>query len=99
MASAERSLVDANVLVYSSTPAAGQYQPFRALLESDKRLCVSPQVFAEFHSVVTNPRRATESFSSAEARAFINAILPRFDVLPMPAAVVAAGLNSPKGMV
>lgn len=51
----ERSLVDANILVYAASPEAPQYQACRALLESDAELCASPQVFSEFYSVVTNP--------------------------------------------
>src|SRR5688572_2616998 len=85
----ERSLVDANILVYAASPAAPQYPASRALLESEAKLCVSPQVFAEFYSVVTNPRRVTLPFTPAEARAFIGALLPRLDVLPMIGAVVA----------
>ena len=85
---AELSLVDANVLVYAATPAAPQYLASRAVLEVATSLCVSPQVFAEFYSVVTNSRRVTAPFSPAEARAFIDAILPRFEVAPMLGAVV-----------
>lgn len=84
----ERSLVDANILIYAASPAVPQYQASRGLLESDTKLCVSPQVFAEFYSVVTNPRRVTVPFTPAEARAFIGALLPRLDVLPMIGAVV-----------
>jgi len=84
----ERSLVDADILVYAASPALAQYQASRGLLESEAKLCVSPQVFAEFYSVVTNPRRVTAPFTPAEARAFIAAVLPRLDVLPMLAAVV-----------
>jgi predicted nucleic acid-binding protein len=85
----ERSLVDANVLVYAATPAAPQYLACRALLESGAKLCVSPQVFAEFYSVVTNPRRVTAPFTPAEAKAFIGVLLPRLDVVPMLGTVVA----------
>jgi predicted nucleic acid-binding protein len=84
----EPSLVDANILVYAASPAVPEYAASRALLESARKLCVSSQVFAEFYSVVTNPRRVTVPFAPAEARAFIGAVLPRFDVLPVTAAVV-----------
>lgn len=85
----ERSFLDANILVYAATPAAPQYQASRALLESDAKLCVSPQVFAEFYSVVTNPRRVTAPFTPEEARAFISVLLSQLDVLPIPGTVVA----------
>src|SRR2546421_12163746 len=84
----EQSFVDANVLVYAATPAAPQYQASRALLESDARLCVSPQVFAEFYSIVTNPRRVTLPFMPGEAKTFIGLLLPQIDVLPMLGTVV-----------
>lgn len=83
-----RSFVDSNVLVYAATPAAPQHQASRALLESGGALCVSPQVFAEFYSVVTNPRRVTIPFTPAEARAFIRVLLPRVEILPIPKTVV-----------
>ncbi|MDQ6758521.1 MAG: PIN domain-containing protein [Acidobacteriota bacterium] len=84
----ERSLVDANILVYAATLAAPQYLASRAVLESGINLCISPQVFAEFYSVVTNSKRVTAPFSPAEAGAFIYALLPRFEVLPMFGAVI-----------
>ena len=84
----DRALVDANVLVYAASPAVPQYQASRALLESEASLCASPQVFAEFYSIVTNPRRVSAPFTPSEARAFIAAVLPRLDVLPIVAAVV-----------
>jgi len=79
MTEGERSLVDTNILVYSASPAAVQYQASRALLESEIRLCVAPQVLAEFYAVVTNPRRVTAPFSPSEARAFINELAPRLE--------------------
>jgi predicted nucleic acid-binding protein len=89
MTTDERSLVDANILVYAATPSAPQYQASRALLESGVKLCASPQVFAEFYSVVTNPRRVTVPFSPAEARAFIGVLTTQLDVLPILGTVVA----------
>lgn len=82
------SFVDANVLVYAATPSAPQYKASLALLESDAKLCVSPQIFAEFYSVVTNPRRVSVPFSSVEAKAFIDALLPRMEVLIIDRTVV-----------
>ena len=85
---AEQAVVDANILIYAALPAAPQYKSSRAVLESVGSLCVSPQVLAEFYSVVTNPRRVTAPFTPTEARAFITAVLRRLTVLPIPAAVV-----------
>ncbi len=88
MAGDEASLVDANILVYAASPTVIQHQASRALLESELNLCVAPQVFAEFYAVVTSPRRVTVPFSPTEARAFINELVPRLDILPVPPAVV-----------
>lgn len=84
----EPSLLDTNVLVYSASPSALQHQASRALLESKIKLCVAPQVLAEFYGVVTNPRRVTVPFSPSEARAFIRELASRVEVLPVPPSVV-----------
>ena len=88
MTTAERSFTDTNILIYAVTPSAPQYQVSRALLESDATLCASAQVFAEFYAVITNPRRVTIPFTPAEARTFIAEVLPRFEILPMPGALI-----------
>jgi toxin-antitoxin system PIN domain toxin len=88
MGGAESSLVDANILVYAASPTAVQHRASRALLESELRLCVASQVFAEFYAVVTNPRRVTVPFTPTEARAFINELAQRMEILPVSAAVV-----------
>ncbi len=84
----DSSLVDANILVYAASPAAPQYRASLALLESEKELCASPQVFAEFYSVVTNPRRVTDPFTPVEAVTFIGELLPRLEVLSVSAGVL-----------
>ncbi len=89
MAADERSLVDANILVYAASPTAVQHQASRALLESEVRLCVAPQVFAEFYAVVTNPRRVTVPFTPTEASAFINELARHVEILPVSTAVVS----------
>jgi toxin-antitoxin system PIN domain toxin len=89
MNAGEPALVDANILVYAASPASPQHQASRALLElEDSNLCVTPQVFAEFYSVVTNPRRVTAPFTPSEARAFIEECMPWMSVLPIPSGVV-----------
>lgn len=84
----EPALVDINVLVYSASRSALQHQASRALLESEIRLCVAPQVLAEFYAVVTNPRRVTVPFNPSEARAFVDELISRMEILPVPSAVV-----------
>jgi predicted nucleic acid-binding protein len=97
----ERALVDANILVYAASPSALQHQPSRSLLESDVRLCVAPQVLAEFYAVVTDRRRVTVPFTPTEAQAFISELISRVEVLPVPASVVSRwiGLAERHGVV
>ena len=88
MSDYEPSLVDTNVLVYSASLSALQHEPSRALLDSEIKLCITPQVLAEFYAVATNPRRVTVPFSASEARAIIEELISRLEILPlMPAAV------------
>ena len=88
MSDYEPSLVDTNVLVYSASPSALQHEASRALLESEIQLCITPQVLAEFYAVVTNPRRVTVPFSATEARAFIEELISRLEILPLMPMVV-----------
>jgi toxin-antitoxin system PIN domain toxin len=88
MTADEPALIDANILVYAASPSAVQHQASRNLLESKVRLCVAPQVLAEFYAVVTNRRRVTVPFTPTEARTFITEVLSRADLLPVPASVV-----------
>jgi predicted nucleic acid-binding protein len=85
----ERALVDANILVYAASPSALQHQASRSLLESDVRLCLAPQVLAEFYAVVTDRRRVTIPFTPTEARTFISELIARMEVLSVPPSVVS----------
>jgi predicted nucleic acid-binding protein len=72
-----------------ASPSAIQHQPSRNLLKSELRLCVAPQVLAEFYAVVTNRRRVTVPFTPTEATTFIREVLSRVEMLPVPPSVVA----------
>jgi predicted nucleic acid-binding protein len=86
----ELALVDTNVLVYAASPSAPQHQASRALLESEvPGLCATPQVFAEFYSIVTNRRRVTSPFTPVEAHTFITECSRWIRILPISSAVVA----------
>jgi predicted nucleic acid-binding protein len=78
--SADRALVDTNVLVYSAYPSAVQHTDSRALVESAKDpaagLCVFPQILAEFFAVVTNPKRVTPPKTAEEGLQAIEQFLP-----------------------
>ena len=67
----EPALLDTNVLVYSLYHDAPQHAACRVLVEkarsADAALFVAARTMAEFYSVVTNPRRATNPRSAAEA--------------------------------
>jgi len=90
----ELTMLDTNVLVYAYYEDAPQYPAAFPLLEqaqeANARLCVSPQVLAEFYAVMTNPRRVSAPFASDEALAEIGKIrsLPGLTVLPVPLDVV-----------
>jgi predicted nucleic acid-binding protein len=92
--SADRALVDTNVLVYAAYPSAAQHAASRALVESAKDpaagLCVFPQILAEFFAVVTNPKRVTPPKTAEEALQAIELFLalPGLTLLPLPADVV-----------
>jgi predicted nucleic acid-binding protein len=92
--SADRALVDTNVLVYTVYPSAAQHAASRALVESAKHpaagLCVLPQILAEFFAVVTNPKRVAPPKTAEEALQAIEQFLalPGLAVLPLPADVV-----------
>jgi toxin-antitoxin system PIN domain toxin len=92
--SADRSLVDTNVLVYALHPAAPQHAASRALVESANDpaagLVVFPQMLAEFFVVVTNPRRVALAKTAEEALQAIEQFLtlPGLTLLPLPTDVV-----------
>jgi predicted nucleic acid-binding protein len=59
--SADRVVVDANILVYAVYRDTPQYAASRAWLERAARgeaeICLTSQVLAEFFAIVTNPKR------------------------------------------
>jgi len=63
--SLEPGIVDANILVYAMAIDAPQYAAARALLDGARddpaTLYVTSQILCEFYSVVTNPRRVTQT--------------------------------------
>jgi predicted nucleic acid-binding protein len=65
--SRELAALDTNVLVYVLYADAEHHRAARLLAEQARdpntALCCTPQVLAEFYSVVTNPRRVTEAKS------------------------------------
>jgi predicted nucleic acid-binding protein len=101
--SADRSLVDTNVLVYALFPAAPQHAASRALVESATDpaagLVVFPQMLAEFFAVVTNPRRVAVAKTAEEALQAIEQFLalPGLTLLPLPpmSSPVGSGSSAP----
>ncbi|HEX4053312.1 MAG TPA: TA system VapC family ribonuclease toxin [Tepidisphaeraceae bacterium] len=91
----EPALLDTNVLVYSLYHDAPQHAACRVLVEkarsADAALFVAAQTMAEFYSVVTNPRRATNPRSAAEAVDTIERFLamPGLALVHQPTDVVA----------
>jgi toxin-antitoxin system PIN domain toxin len=97
--SAELTLVDSNVLIYAVYPESPQHAASRALVEQaqngDVALCVTPQVLAEFYSVVTDPRRVTVARTVEEAADAVSRLLamPGLQFLAMSADVVRRWLD------
>ena len=60
---ADRTAVDANVLVYALYRDAPQHASSRAFLDraqrTDLTLCLTSQTLAEFYSIVTSPKRVS----------------------------------------
>lgn len=93
--SADRHLVDTNVLVYALFPSAPQHPASRTLVEAGRDpaagLCVFPQMMAEFFSIVTNPKRVSPAKTAAEALQAVEQFLalPGLTLLSFPADVVS----------
>jgi toxin-antitoxin system PIN domain toxin len=94
MPTGNRAFLDTNLLVYALYRDMPQYAAARSMLEQTQEesagLCVSSQVLAEFYSIITNPRRVTSPFTSAEALREIEKICsaPGTTVVPLPVDVV-----------
>ncbi len=83
-------MLDTNVLVYAYYEDSPHYPAAFSLLERTQNagagLCLSPQVFTEFFSTVTNPRRVSAPFSPEDALIEMDKIrsLPGLTLLPVP---------------
>lgn len=93
--SADRALLDTNVLIYALDPTSTFHPACHALLERTKTagagLCIAPQNLAEFYAIVTNSRRVPTPRTSDEAVAVVEQFLerPGLELLPVPTDVVA----------
>jgi predicted nucleic acid-binding protein len=91
----EFAALDTNALIYSLYADAEHHRVARLLLEQAKSphaaFCLTPQVLAEFYSVVTNPRRVTEAKSpDAVLDAITNLLaMPGLTLLPFPLDLVS----------
>jgi predicted nucleic acid-binding protein len=93
--SAERALLDTNVLIHALDPTSSFYPACDALLErtrtADAGLCIAPQNLAEFYAIVTNARRVSAPREPEEALTAIEQFLerPGLELLPVPTDMVA----------
>jgi predicted nucleic acid-binding protein len=93
--SADRALLDTNILIYALDPTSAYYPACGALLERTKAagadLCVAPQNLAEFYAITTNARRVPVPRKPAEALAVVEQFLerPGLELLPVPADIVS----------
>lgn len=87
--------LDTNVLVYALYADTERHRVARSLVDQGRNplaaLCLTPQVLAEFYSVVTNPRRVTEAKSPKAALEVITNLLtmPGLTLLPFPLDLVS----------
>jgi predicted nucleic acid-binding protein len=91
-------LLDTNILLYLANPEAREHPAAKAavahLLSGDERPVVAAQVLFEFWAVATRPVVANGlGWSVARARAEVDAIRSRFQVLEEPPAVVDIWLD------
>ena len=86
--SAERALIDTNVLVYSSDSTSPHNPASTALLAAAQTGsflgCVSPQILLEFVSVVTNPKRVASARAADEAWMAAEAFAQAFELVVPP---------------
>ena len=65
-------LLDTNILVYATFKDSILYKQAREIrdkaLRGEIKACLSPQILAEFYSVVTNSKRVTNPLTPKEAR-------------------------------
>lgn len=91
--SAERVLIDTNVLVYATDSASPHCPAASAILAaaaSGSFLgCVAPQILLEFVSVVTNPRRVVSVLAPADAWSAADSFTRAFTMLTPPADLFA----------
>ena len=84
------AVVDTNVLVYALYSESEHHAASRTLLDQAQdghaRLCLLPQVLAEFYSVVTSARRVTRPRQPGEVLDLIQKLvtMPGISLLPVP---------------
>ncbi|MFQ5745560.1 MAG: type II toxin-antitoxin system VapC family toxin [Acidobacteriota bacterium] len=93
--SADRALLDTNILIYALDPTSEFHAASHALLKridtAGAGLCIAPQNLAEFYAIVTSGRRVPAPRKPEEALAVIEQFLerPGLELLPVPTDVVA----------
>lgn len=91
--SAERVLIDTNVLVYATDSASPHCPAASALLAAAATGgflgCVAPQILLEFVSVVTNHRRVASVRTPADAWSAADSFAQAFEMLTPPADLFA----------
>lgn len=91
----ELAALDTNVRIYALYADAEHYRAARPLVDQGRNpnaaLCLTPQVLAEFYSVVTNPRRVTEVKSPEAVLEVITSLIamPGLTLLPFPLDLVS----------
>jgi hypothetical protein len=84
----ESILFDTNVLVYATNEDSPFFEVAKELrqkaLVGEIRACITPQILAEYYSVVTSPRRVTKPLSPKQAREEVEAYLQADAIRKLP---------------
>ncbi len=93
----EAAFVDTNILVYAADQSAALHSVCRALLDrglqGQERLVLSPQILAEFISVVTNPSVTPNALPAVDAYAHTEALAKSFELIVPPLQVFDRALD------
>jgi predicted nucleic acid-binding protein len=96
--SADRALLDTNILIHALDPSSAYYPACDALLGRTKvagaGLCVAPQNLAEFYAITTSARRVPVPRKPEEALAVVEQFLerPGLELLTVETAEVASSI-------
>lgn len=88
VAAKEPILLDTNILVYATNEDSPFFAQAKALLlqalAGELKACVTPQILAEYYSVITSPKRVTKPLSPKQASEQVEAFLQARAIRKLP---------------